>query len=203
MSTRYATHLVAFDTGYEAARDLLRHGVAIAFPTDTVYGVGAAGLDGEAVAQLFDIKARPLSQPIPLLLADPEQLSAICAEIPPLAEELARRYWPGALTIVVPALPTLPSQLLAGGHTVAVRVPAHAGLRRLIGELRQPLAATSANLHGRPNPRTARDVWEQLDGRVPLILDDGPTPGDIPSTIVDLSTPVPRILRQGVVKVAF
>ena len=182
----------------EEALRLLRAGAVIAFPTDTVYGVGATGLDPAAVAHLFAVKDRPLTQPIPLLLADADGLPGVSAAIPPAAETLAARFWPGGLTLVVPAAPHLPANLLAGGSTVAVRVPDHSPLRRLIRALAQPLAATSANQHGGPNPRSADDVLTQLGDRLALILDGGPTPGDVPSTIVDVTGPEPRILRQGV-----
>ena len=182
------------------ALGLLQAGEAIAFPTDTVYGVGAAGLDAAAVTKLFTIKERPRTQAIPLLLADPEDLRAVCAAIPPLAQQLAACYWPSGLTLVVPAATHLPSELLAGGTTVAVRIPAHPVLRHLIRQLRQPLAATSANLHGGANPTSARDVLQQLGDRLPLILDGGPTPGDVPSTIVDVTGSQPKLLRQGVIR---
>ena len=182
---------------------LLHAGQVIAFPTDTVYGVGAAGLNSTAVAKLFAVKDRPHTQPIPLLLADAEGLQTICSAVPPLAAELAARYWPGGLTLVVPAAPHLPSTLLAGGTTVAVRIPDHPALRQLIRQLQQPLAATSANLHGSANPTSARDVLQQLGDRLPLILDGGPTPGDVPSTIVDVTGSQPKLLRQGVIRPDF
>ena len=187
----------------EVALELLGRGEAIAFPTDTVYGVGAAGLDSAGVGKLFAIKQRPLAQAIPLLLADPEDLQHVCPVVPVVAAELAARYWPGGLTLVVPAAPQLPTNLVAGGTTVAVRIPDHAWLRRLIRRLGQPLAATSANLHGGPNPASADAVAEQLGERLPLIVDGGPTPGDVPSTIVDTTGALPKILRQGAVMVTF
>lgn len=186
----------------EQALALLKAGEAMAFPTDTVYGVGAAGLDGAAVAKLFAIKERPRTQAIPLLLADPDDLAIVCPRVPQVAAELAARYWPGGLTLVVPAA-ELPAELLGGGITVAVRAPDHPRLRELIRRLGQPLAATSANRHGGPNPASAQSVLEQLGERLPLILDGGPTPGDVPSTIVDVTGPRPTVLRQGVVRVEF
>lgn len=194
------TRMLPFNQGADQALRLLQRGAAIAFPTDTVYGVGTDGLSAVAVLQLFAIKARPRTQAIPLLLADPADLHAVSASLPDHALALAARYWPGGLTLVVPAAPHLPAELLAGGTTVAVRVPDHARLRDLIRQLGHPLAATSANKHGEPNPRTAQDVVAQLGGRLPLVLDGGATPGDMASTIVDVTGPTPRVLRQGVVR---
>ena len=188
---------------FERALDLLYAGEPIAFPTDTVYGVGAAGLDSRAVVRLFEVKDRPRHQAIPLLLADLDDLHTVCPTVPSVAEELAARHWPGGLTLVVPAAKHLPVELLAGGTTVAVRIPDHPLLRELIRRLGRPLAATSANLHGRPNPVTAQDVAADLGTRIPLILDGGPTPGDVPSTIVDVTGATPRVLREGVVRVRF
>jgi L-threonylcarbamoyladenylate synthase len=195
------THILPFEQGLHEALDLLRRGQAIAFPTDTVYGIGADGLNAAAVLQLYTIKDRPPSQAIPLLLADPDDLGLVSNNVPARARALGERYWPGGLTLVVPAAAHLPTALLAGGTTVAVRVPDQAVLRDLIRQLGRPLAATSANLHGYANPRTAQDVVAQLGARLPLVLDGGATPGDIASTIVDVSRPMPRVLRQGVVQV--
>jgi L-threonylcarbamoyladenylate synthase len=175
---------------------LLRAGEAIAFPTDTVYGIGAAALDAAAVLRLYAIKRRPYTQAIPLLIADAADLTSVAAEAPPTALRLAR-LWPGALTLVLPAAPDLPPELLAGGATVAVRLPDHAWLRALIRALGGPLAATSANLHGGHDPQTAQDVAAQLGSALPLIADGGPTPGPVPSTIVDCAAGELRLLRAG------
>jgi L-threonylcarbamoyladenylate synthase len=175
---------------------LLRGGEPIAFPTDTVYGVGAAAHDAAAVLRLYAVKRRPRTQAIPLLIADAADLASVAAEAPPLALRLAQ-LWPGALTLVLPAAPDLPPELLAGGATVAVRLPDHAWLRGLIRALGGPLAATSANLHGDRDPQTAQDVAAQIGDALPLIADGGPTPGPIPSTIVDCTGAEPRLLRAG------
>jgi len=175
---------------------LLRAGQPIAFPTDTVYGVGARALDPAAVLRLYAVKRRPLSQAIPLLIADDADLTRVAAEVTPAARRLAR-LWPGALTLVLPAAPQLPAELLAGGPTVAVRLPAHDWLRGLIRALGAPLAATSANLHGGRDPQTAAEVAAQLGDALALIADGGPTPGPLPSTIVDCAGAQPRLLRAG------
>ncbi len=180
----------------DRALALLRTGEPIAFPTDTVYGVGAAALNAAAVARLYTVKRRPLTQAIPLLIADEADLPLVADEVTPTARRLAR-LWPGALTLVVMAAPGLPSELLAGGATVAVRLPNHTWLRSLMRALGMPLAATSANLHGGRDPRTAADVAAQLGGALPLIVDGGPTPGPLPSTIVDCVGDEPRLLRAG------
>jgi L-threonylcarbamoyladenylate synthase len=180
----------------EQALALLRGGAPIAFPTDTVYGVGASALDSAAVLRLYAVKRRPLTQAIPLLIADHADLAQVAVEVPALALRLAR-LWPGALTLVLTAAAQLPDTLLAGGTTVAVRLPDHAWLRGLIRALGTPLAATSANLHGGPDPRTAAEVLEQLGGALPLVVDGGPTPGSVPSTIVDCTGAQPRLLRAG------
>jgi L-threonylcarbamoyladenylate synthase len=175
---------------------LLRMGEAIAFPTDTVYGVGAAALDATGVLRLYAVKRRPLAQAIPLLIADEADLACVAAEVTPAARRLAR-LWPGALTLVLPAASHLPPELLAGGPTVAVRLPDHAWLRGLIRALGAPLAATSANLHGGRDPQTAAEVAAQLGAALPLVVDGGPTPGPVPSTIVDCAGAEPRLLRAG------
>lgn len=183
-----------------AARDralaLLRSGAPVAFPTDTVYGVGAAALDPAAVRRLYEVKRRPLTQAIPLLIADPSDLAQAAAEISPLALRLAD-LWPGALTLVVAADPRLPGVLLADGATVAVRLPNHDWLRGLIRALGAPLATTSANLHGGPDPQTAAQVAEQIGDALDLVIDGGPTPGPTPSTIVDCTGARPQLLRAG------
>lgn len=180
----------------DRALALLRAGQPIAFPTDTIYGVGAPADDPAAVLRLYAVKRRPLAQAIPLLIADHDDLALVAAGLTPLARRLAQ-LWPGALTLVVPAAPHLPPELLAGGATVAVRLPDHDWLRALIRALGAPLAATSANLHLGPDPRTAAEVVAQLGAALPLVLDGGPTPGAVPSTIVDCTGAEPRLLRQG------
>ena len=179
----------------DRALALLRAGEPIAFPTDTVYGVGAAARRATAVLRLYAVKQRPYTQAIPLLIADAADLASV-ADAPPLALRLAR-LWPGALRLVPPAAKNLQPELLAGGATVAVRLPDHAWLRGLIRALGGPLAATSANLHGGRDPQTAQDVATQLGGALPLIADGGATPGPIPSTIVDCTGAEPRMLRAG------
>jgi L-threonylcarbamoyladenylate synthase len=191
-----AIHSIQDSDTLDRALALLRGAEPIAFPTDTVYGVGAPARDAAAVLRLYAVKQRPRTQAIPLLIADAADLTSVAAEVPALALRLAR-LWPGALTLVLPAAPDLPPELLAGGATVAVRLPDHAWLRGLIRALGGPLAATSANLHGGHDPQTAADVAAQLGGALPMIVDGGPTAGPVPSTIVDCTAVEPRLLRAG------
>ncbi len=179
------------------AVSLLRTGHVIAVPTDTVYGVAADGLNPDAIRRLYEVKERPTDKPIPLLLADIEDVWHVIRSFPAGAHRLAQAFWPGPLTLVLPARPELPKVLLAGGDTVGVRIPACEPLRALIRRLGRPLAATSANLSHHPPALTAQDVMDQLGGRIPLILDGGPTPGGRPSTVVDCTADQPIILREG------
>ncbi len=179
------------------ALSFLRGGHVIAVPTDTVYGVAADWLNPDAIQRLYDVKERPTNRPIPLLLADTDDVWHVIRSFPAGAHRLARVFWPGPLTLVLPARPGLPPVLLAGGDTVGVRIPDHDWLRELIRRLGRPLAATSANLSDQSPARTAEDVLAQLGGRIPLVIDDGPARGGQASTVVDCTGERPRILRAG------
>lgn len=179
------------------ATAVLRNGGLVVFPTDTVYGVGAHAFLAEAIAGLYRAKERPLDQPIPILLGSAADLPTVCVDIPEIAWSLVERFWPGALSLVLRRAPTVPDLIVAGGRTVAVRVPDHPLVRALCRELGAPLAATSANRHGQPPPVTAGAAWQALGGRIALILDGGPAPGGMPSTVLDLTVSPPAILRQG------
>lgn len=183
------------------AVQLLRAGYAIAFPTDTVYGLGADGFNERAIEQLFVVKERERGKAIPYLLAGTSDLAQVAREMPRAAQLLAEKFWPGGLTLVVPASPRVPKILVAGGDTVAVRVPDQPITRALIAKMGVPLATTSANLSGGPDPANAQEVLAQLTGRIPLVLDGGATRGNIPSTVVDVTTDPPRVLRVGVIAV--
>lgn len=179
------------------AAEFLRSGELVAFPTDTVYGVGAICWDEAAVARLYTAKLRSLDKAIPILLADATDLALVARELPPLAVKLGEAFWPGALTLVVGKGPRVPAEVTAGGDTVAVRIPDHELTRALIRLAGAPLATTSANLSGEPAPVTAGEVAAQLAGRVAMILDGGRCPGGAASTVVDVTGPAPRILRPG------
>jgi len=193
------THILPADAPgvIDRAVRLLAGGQPIAFPTDTVYGVGVHALLPEAVARLFSVKRRPTGFAIPLLLADAESMDGVCVDIPPVAWDLAQRLWPGALSLILHRAPIVPDVVTAGGPTVAVRVPDHALVRTICRRLGAPLAATSANLHGLPDPVTAQDACGYLMGRIPLVLDGGPSRGGVPSTLLDMTTVPPAILRRG------
>ncbi|MBI5880007.1 MAG: threonylcarbamoyl-AMP synthase [Chloroflexi bacterium] len=178
---------------------LLRGGGVIAFPTDTVYGIGAHGLIGAAVERLYVIKARPNDKSIPLLLASVDDVSQAAREVTPAAAALMRRHWPGALTIVLRKQPHLPDAV-SNRDTVAVRVPDHADVRALIRALGAPLAATSANRSGRPELLDAAAIAAELGAELDLILDGGPLHGGVPSTVVDATVEPVRVLRAGAIK---
>ena len=181
----------------DRAMEALFRGDVIAFPTDTVYGVGAHAFLPQAVAHLYAVKERPGGMAIPLLLSGAQDLSLVCADIPALAWELAGRFWPGALSLVLRRAPAVPDAVTAGGPTVAVRVPDLPLVRELCRRLGAPLAATSANRHGWPPPVAAAEVQTALAGRIPLILDGGPCLGGVASTLLDLTVSPPAILRPG------
>jgi len=198
--TAPVARLVADDAaGRAAAVDVLRAGGLVAMPTDTVYGVGVALGTRNGFARLFAAKDRPFDRAIVLLVADIEQASSVGVLSPP-ARLLAARFWPGGLTLVLPQVEGagLPGELTAGLRTIGVRVPDHDCPRALALAL-GPLPVTSANRSGHPEARDASGVIEQLGERVDLVLDGGPARAGIPSTIVDCSAELPRILRVGAI----
>ncbi len=174
----------------------LKEGRLAAFPTDTVYGVGCLAFDAAAVEKLYEIKGRAHNKPIPILVTGPEQLALLAREITPLAEQLIKQFWPGALTLILKRRPELPDAICAGGDTIAVRMPGHVLTLALIQEVGSPLATTSANLSGRQSPLDAQQALLNLNGRIDLILDAGPCPGGIDSTVVDATGEQVRILRE-------
>lgn len=181
----------------QKAAEAAARGKVIAFPTDTVYGVGAHAFLPEAVTELYVVKNRPSHLPIPLLLPDAEAMLLVCANVPPLAWQMAERFWPGGLSLILPRSPAVPDDVTAGGPTVAVRVPDQELVRELCRRLEAPLAATSANRHGEPAPVSADEAERALRGRVSLLLDGGHCPGGMASTILDLSVSPPVIRRPG------
>jgi L-threonylcarbamoyladenylate synthase len=177
------------------ALEVLKRGGMVAFPTDTVYGVGVLAFDAIAVEGIYTAKDRPVEKAIPVLIGGPEDLEKVTADIPSIAAKLAARFWPGPLTLVVPKHPDLP-EVVSATPTVGVRVPDHPVARALL-QAAGPMAVTSANISGETSPKTVEEVSRQLNGRIPLILDGGETPGGIPSTVVNCLGTEPIILRKG------
>jgi len=192
---RTETLLATSANAIPRALRILRAGGLVAFPTDTVYGVGALAFDGKAVESIYAAKDRPVEKAIPILIGDSDDLDKVSIYIPDAARKLARRFWPGPLTILVPKRLDLPESVSATS-TVGVRVPAHDVARALL-RATGPMAVTSANISGGRNPVTAQEVYEQLAGRIALVIDGGRTPGGVPSTLVDCTTPELKILREG------
>jgi L-threonylcarbamoyladenylate synthase len=179
------------------AAKVLSSGGLVAFPTETVYGLGANALDAQAVNGIFAAKGRPASDPIIVHLHDLAQLSTVAINIPDLAYELARQFWPGPLTFVLQRNPTVPPNVSAGMPTVAVRMPSHPVAIALLKAANLPVAAPSANRFARPSATTAAHVLEDLDGRIDMILDGGAAVIGVESTIVDLTKVQPTVLRPG------
>ena len=177
------------------ALTILHTGGLVAFPTDTVYGVGALAFDGNAIESIYIAKDRPLEKAIPILISDISELDKVAVDIPESVYKLASRFWPGPLTLLVPKRAELPDSVSATS-TVGVRVPDHEIARALL-RAAGPMAVTSANISGAQSPVSAEDVYQQLGGRIPLIIDGGRTPGGVPSTLVDCTVPGLNILREG------
>jgi L-threonylcarbamoyladenylate synthase len=182
-------------TEIQTALEILKSGGIIAFPTDTVYGLGALAFDNTAINSIYKAKARPVEKAIPILIADLDDLEKVAADVPKMTRIFASRFWPGPLTCIVPKLPTLP-EAVSITATVAVRMPDHLEARALL-HAAGPMAVTSANISGGSNPSTAQEVYDQLNGRIPLILDGGKAQGGVPSTLVDCTGEIPVILREG------
>jgi L-threonylcarbamoyladenylate synthase len=195
-----AEHPDAGAVGRAAA--VLRAGGLVAFPTETVYGLGASALDAAAVARVFAAKGRPPNNPLIVHVADGADAPGVVASWPDAAARLAERFWPGPLTLVLPRRPDVPDAVTAGGPTVAVRVPAHPVARALLRAAGVPVAAPSANRSGYVSPTRAEHVLRGLDGRIDLVLDAGPVPGGIESTVLDMTADLPRLLRPGLVSPA-
>ena len=181
----------------ERAGAILRAGGLVAFPTETVYGLGADGLNEEAARKIYAAKGRPSDNPLIVHIADTEALNKIVQEVPKAAEKLAEAFWPGPLTMIFHKNECVPLGTTGGLSTVAVRMPSDEIPRELIRQGGGYIAAPSANVSGRPSPTTAQHVYEDLNGRIPLILDGGPVPIGLESTIVDLTEECPVILRPG------
>jgi len=181
------------------AAESLRNGGLVAFPTETVYGLGADALNPEAVRRIFVAKGRPLDNPIIVHVGGPEDLGALADDVPAEAARLMGQFWPGPLTLILRKSGQLPPEVTGGQDTVAVRMPRNTVALALVRALGRPIAAPSANLSGRPSPTTAGHVLHDLGGRIDIILDGGPVEVGIESTVLDLSQHPPVILRPGAV----
>ena len=179
------------------AAELIKKGQLVALPTETVYGLGANGLDPVAVAKIFEAKGRPQDNPLILHIADAKDMEKYCQNIPDAAYKLAEKFWPGPLTMVLPAKDIVPKCTTAGLPTVAVRCPDNKVTREIIRLSGVPVAAPSANISGKPSTTTAQHVLHDHEGRIPMIVDGGPCRVGVESTIIDLSDEKPRLLRPG------
>ncbi|HET6781084.1 MAG TPA: L-threonylcarbamoyladenylate synthase [bacterium] len=181
------------------AVETLSGGGVIVFPTDTVYGVGCLIDNDDAVRRVYALKNRPQTESLPVLLADVAQLDEYASDVPAVARRLAGRFWPGALTLVVRRSERVPSLVAGGGGTVGLRVPDHPVPRALVQKAGTPIVGTSANTHGMPSPVTAQQAIFELGDRVDMVLDGGRVPGGRESTVVDVTTDAPRVLREGAI----
>jgi L-threonylcarbamoyladenylate synthase len=188
-----------FQAAVRRAVELLRAGEVVALPTETVYGLAANALNSKAVSRIYEIKGRPAHNPIIVHLASTEMAKRCVAEWSPIAEKLARSFWPGPLTMVLPRAAEIPDIVTAGGNTVGVRWPSHPFIQEVIRACDFPLAAPSANLSNQISPTNAEHVSRQLDGKIPLVVDGGQSQVGIESSVVDLSVEPPRLLRPGMI----
>lgn len=187
----------AIDDKIFSAAKILREGGLLAIPTETVYGLGANALDAEAVRRIFEAKGRPQDNPLIIHVTGQQWLARYCEDVPPLAYVLARKFWPGPLTMILKRKPMIPDQTTAGLDTVGVRCPNHLVTLAIIREAGVPIAAPSANTSGRPSCTTAQDVLEDMDGKIAGVVDGGPCAVGVESTILDLTCDPPRLLRPG------
>lgn len=185
------------NNAFSMASDILRNGGLVAFPTETVYGLGGNALDPRASEKIYAAKGRPSDNPLIVHIANRADVAELASEIPPIAEKLMDRFWPGPMTIIFNKKDIVPKETTGGLDTVAIRMPSHPDAARLIRESGVYIAAPSANASGRPSPSTAQHVEEDLSGRIDMILDGGPVDIGIESSIIDVTGDVPVILRPG------
>jgi L-threonylcarbamoyladenylate synthase len=181
----------------QIAADIIQRGGLVAFPTETVYGLGANALDGGAVLRLFEAKKRPLDNPPIVHVAETDEVYPLVEAVPKKAELLMKQFWPGPLTLVFKHSPNIPKESTAGLDTIAIRMPNHPVAQALIRQSKRPIAAPSANLSGKPSPTTAEHVYTDLNGRIDAIIDGGAANIGVESTVVDVSCDPPMLLRPG------
>jgi L-threonylcarbamoyladenylate synthase len=174
----------------------------IVYPTETFYGLGANCFSPEAVKKIFVLKRRNRIKPLPIVISDLSMLDSVVGEIPSAAKPFIDFYWPGPLTIIFPAKPHLSEELLGENKSIGVRLPAHLGLRDLVNHAGFPITATSANISGEEELSDPKKVFDIFTGKVDCIVDGGITKGGLPSTVIDFTAPIPRILREGAVPVS-
>lgn len=187
---------------YEKSAELLKDGQVVGMPTETVYGLAGNAYSPEAVKRIFEAKGRPQDNPLIVHISEFSEINDLVSEVPEKAKILAEKFWPGPLTIILPKSDKVPLCVTGGLDTVAVRCPSHPIARKLIKTAGLPLAAPSANLSGKPSPTKAEHVFEDLNGRVPMIIDGGECEEGVESTVITLATEVPRLLRPGNVTIA-
>ena len=189
------------DSQLEEAARILRNGGLVAFPTETVYGLGANALDEEAARKIYEAKGRPSDNPLIAHVARKEDVEQLVSHIPEAGQKLMDAYWPGPLTLVFPKSGIVPYGTTGGLETVAIRMPSDTIANRLIALAGVPIAAPSANTSGRPSPTTAEHVYQDMNGKIEMIVDGGPVGIGLESTIVDVSGDVPSMLRPGAVTI--
>ena len=185
------------ENAVKTAAELIRAGEVVGMPTETVYGLAANALNGEAVKKIFLAKGRPQDNPLIVHIADFEQIYDLCPAVPPQAKQLAEAFWPGPLTMIVPKGGCIPDEVSCGLDTVGIRLPSHPMARALIHESGVPLAAPSANTSGRPSTTTAAHVMHDMDGKIAAVLDGGACGVGVESTVITLALERPRLLRPG------
>ena len=183
----------------DRAIEIIKAGGIVAFPTDTVYGLGGDAFNSKAAERIYSVKRRPRSLPLPVLVADSTQVETVVGFTPEIARFLMKRFWPGGLTLVLPKGASLPEIVSAGGDKVAIRIPNHVVPLILIHGLGSPIIGTSANISDKPSPVTAEEVEQQLGNEIDLIINMGRCPGGLESTVVDVTGETPVILRQGII----
>lgn len=181
----------------QPAVEVLQSGGVVIFPTDTVYGIGCDALNEEAVGKVFRVKGREANKPLPVLVASVDDLSHLVREVPPMARELMEKFLPGGVTVVLPKRESVPDIVTAGTDTMGVRIPDHPVTLALLRLSGVALTAPSANFSGEPPAQRVADIPTSLQEQVDAVIDDGDAPGGVPSTVVDMTSPRPRILREG------